>query len=174
MSSNIEVQRICEYCKQEFTAKTTVTRYCSSRCNKAGYKARKRLEKIKLSNEQTNSITQKPIEDLKNKEFLTVTQTSKLLNCSRQNIYKLINSGKLKATNILIKKTIIKRSDIEAMFNKPQQYKTQDCYTINEVVSKYGISNGALYNLIKRNEIPKTVKGKYTYVPKELIKNLLN
>ncbi len=28
MSSNIKLQRICQHCGNEFTAKTTVTQYC--------------------------------------------------------------------------------------------------------------------------------------------------
>lgn len=41
-------------------------------------------------------MRQKPIEDLKAREFLAVVQVSKLI----QNVYKLINTGKLKATII--------------------------------------------------------------------------
>ena len=46
MSSKIEVQRICQYCEQEFTARTTVTKYCSHKCGQRAYKARKRAETI--------------------------------------------------------------------------------------------------------------------------------
>jgi len=116
MSSNIRVKKYCQYCKREFIAKTTVTKYCSSVCNKKDYKARKRAEKINQSNSINEKINNNPIDNLNNKEFLTVTQVSKLIGCSRQNIYKLINSNKLKATNILIKKTIIKRSDLNKLF----------------------------------------------------------
>ena len=38
MSSNIFVQRICEECGNEFTARTTVTRFCGDRCAKRAYK----------------------------------------------------------------------------------------------------------------------------------------
>lgn len=117
MSSNIRIQRICEYCKNDFIAKTTVTKYCSSTCSKRSYKARKRAEKIHQSITETKQIKNQPIEELKGREFLTVTQVSKLIGCSRQNIYKLINSNKLKATNILEKKTIIKRSDLDKLFD---------------------------------------------------------
>jgi len=117
MSSNIQVKRICQHCNNEFTARTTVTKYCGDTCAKRAYKARLKVSKIETSNEQTQRIKNQPIEDLKAKEFLTVTQVSKLIGCSRQNVYKLINTGKLRATNILLKKTIVKRSDLDKLFS---------------------------------------------------------
>lgn len=189
MSSNIQVQRICQHCGTEFTARTTVTKYCSHRCGSLANKAKKRAEKVQKSNTETKQIKTKPIEELKAKEFLTVSDVSKLVGCSRQNVYKLINTGKLKATNILEKKTIVRRCDLDKLFKEvpeietiPEQQKQElndwkqagtfditDCYTINEVLEKYSISETALQNLIKRESIPTIKKGWYTYVPKPII-----
>lgn len=116
MSSNIEVQRICQHCGKDFTAKTTVTKFCGDDCAKRAYKERVKVAKIEASNLETQRIKNKPVEELKGKEFLTVRQVSKIIGCSRQNVYKLINTGKLRATNILLKKTIVKRSEIDKMF----------------------------------------------------------
>lgn len=194
MSSNIKVQRICQYCNTEFTARTTVTKYCSHKCASAANKAFKRAEKMQNSNAQTKKIKTKSIDELKAKEFLTVSEVSKLISCSRQNVYKLINTGKLKATNILIKKTIIKRCDLDKLFKSvteteiiPKQqindlnewkqagaFEITDCYTISEVLEKFNISEVTLQNLIKRESVPKIKKGWYTYVPKLIIDNLLN
>lgn len=49
----------------------------------------------------------------------------------------------------------------------------QNVYNLTEVQSKYGISETALQNLIKRYEIPKLKKGWYSYVPKTFIDKLL-
>ncbi len=194
MSSNIQVQRICGYCGKEFTARTTVTKYCSLRCSSMAYKARKRTERVQKSNLETIKIKSKTIEELKAKEFLTVSDVSKLIGCSRQNVYKLINTGKLKATNILKKKTIVRRCDLDKLFKEvpetetiPEQQKQElsdwkqagayditNCYTINEVLEKYSISETALQNLIKRESIPKIKKGWYAYVPKPIIDKYLS
>jgi excisionase family DNA binding protein len=197
MSSNIQVQRICQHCGNEFTARTTTTLYCSHRCNSAAYKAKIRTGKVEVSNKETQRIKSQPIEELKAKEFLTVTQVSKLIGCSRQNVYKLINSGKLRATNILEKKTIVKRSDLDKLFKEPTSkpkpegipemqiqelnewkqagaFNISDCYTLTEVQSKYGISETAVQNLIKRNSIPKIKKGWFAFVPKTVIDKLLS
>lgn len=116
MSSNIKIQRICQFCGNEFTARTTVTQYCSDVCAKRAYKARTKATKIEKSNSETRQIKTKPIEELKAKEFLNIRQTSLLIGCSRQTIYTLINTGKLKAVNIKIKKTIVSRSEINKLF----------------------------------------------------------
>ena len=195
MSSNIQVQRICGYCGKEFTARTTVTKYCSLRCSSMAYKARKRTERVQKSNLETIKIKSKTIEELKAKEFLTVSDVSKLIGCSRQNVYKLINTGKLKATNILKKKTIVRRCDLDKLFSEPDYsnfiglekqvkemydwkqagaYDITNCYTINEVLEKYSISETALQNLIKRESIPKIKKGWYAYVPKPIIDKYLS
>ena len=180
MSSNIEIERICQHCNKDFIAKTTVTRYCSDDCAKRAYKVRKRDEKISIAKSETESIRRKPIEDLKYREFLTVIQASKLLGCSKQNVYKLINSGKLEATNIMIKKTLIKRSEIDKLFepkNKNEiknikQLDNGDCYTISEVQHKYKVSPTALQNIISRNKIQKMQKGKFVYVSKKTIDDI--
>ncbi len=195
MSSNIQVQRICQHCGTEFTARTTVTKYCSHRCGSLANKAKKRAEKVQKSNTETKQIKTKPIEELKAKEFLTVSDVSKLVGCSRQNVYKLINTGKLKATNILEKKTIVRRCDLDKLFSEPDYsnfiglekqvkemydwkqagaFDITDCYTINEVLEKYSISETALQNLIKRESIPKIKKGWYAYVPKPIIDKYLS
>jgi len=204
MSSNIQIKRICQYCGKEFTAKTTTTAYCSHRCNSLAYKEKIRADKIKQSNNETSQIRvskdirpvkTKSIAELKEKEFLTVKEVSMIINCSRQNVYKLIKSGKLKATNLLIKKTIVKRSDIDKLFSNnsnvsdieliPKQqkidlqkwaqagfFKITDCYTLTEIKNKYGISESAIYSIIRRENIPTIKKGWFVYVPKNSIDDI--
>ena len=186
MSTNIRVQRICQFCGKEFTARTTVTQYCSENCAKRGFKARQRATKIETSNKETQVIKSKPIEELKAQEFLSVRNVAKLIGSSRQTVYNLINTGKLKAVNILKKKTIIRRCDLDKLFEQPeplikqnennierQQYEIAECYTLIEVQKKYGISEKALHDLIKRNGIPKIKKGWFAYVPKKIIDKIL-
>ena len=53
MSSNIKVERICEWCGKTFIAQTTVTRFCSKRCSERSYKERFRQKKMSVSNQET-------------------------------------------------------------------------------------------------------------------------
>ena len=116
MSSNIQVQRICQYCGNEFTARTTVTRYCSNVCNKRAYKEKLKAAKVENSNKETQRIKNQPIENLKAKEFLTVREVASLLNCSIRSAYYYIGNGTIKAVNLGQRVTRIKRSDIDKIF----------------------------------------------------------
>lgn len=117
MSSNIKVQRICLYCENEFTARTTRTKYCSHKCNSRHYKAKTKQSKIQESNKETLSKTLFPIEQVKAKEFLTVKDVATLLNSSTRTVYRLIGQGEIKAVKLSERKTLIKRSDLDSLFN---------------------------------------------------------
>jgi excisionase family DNA binding protein len=116
MSSKIEVQRICQHCGNEFTARTTVTRFCSHRCASAAHKQKVRAGKVEESNKQTQQVKTRPIEELKAKEFLTVREVARLLNCSVRSAYYYIESGTIKAVNLGQRITRVKRSEIDKLF----------------------------------------------------------
>jgi excisionase family DNA binding protein len=192
MSSNLKVQRICQHCGKEFTARTTVTRYCSDNCAKRAYKARQRASKVEASNIETNVIKAKPIEEIKVKEFLTVRDVATLLNSSNRTVYRLIEQGNIKAVNISQRKTLMRRSEIDKLFKQsapplpePEQTELQEqintdlsdisnCYNFDEIQSKYGISETELQQLIQENKIPKVKLGWYAYVSKTEIDKLFN
>jgi excisionase family DNA binding protein len=182
MSSNISISRICKHCGKEFIAKTTVTQYCSDNCAKRAYKARLKAGKIGASNKETQSIKQKPIEEIKAKEFLTVPDLAKLLNSSRRTVYYLIQRGIIKAVNLSERKTLIKRSEIDKLFELPKsvieelkqpvEFVESNCYNVADVRKKYSISQTAFRNLITKHNIPTFYKGWFAYVPKSDIDKL--
>ncbi|MDX2190508.1 MAG: helix-turn-helix domain-containing protein [Bacteroidota bacterium] len=116
MSSNIKLQRICQHCSNEFTARTTVTRYCSHKCASAAYKLLIRKGKVEQTNKETFQIKVKPIEELKAKEYLTVKEVAQLLNCSIRSAYYYVNNGTIKAVNLGQRVTRVKRSNIDKLF----------------------------------------------------------
>jgi excisionase family DNA binding protein len=117
MSSNISIKRICQYCKTEFIARTTVTKYCSHKCNSRHYKAKQKEQKIKKSNTETVKIKTLPMELVKAKEFLTVKEVSQLLNCSVRTVYNYIDNGNISAVNLGQRLTRVKRSEIDKLFS---------------------------------------------------------
>lgn len=116
MSTNIQVQRICQHCGSEFTARTTKTLYCSHKCNSADYKAKVRAAKVEASNQETLQIRTRPIEELKAKEFLTVKEVAILLNCSLRTVYYSIEAGNIKAVNLGQRITRVQRSQLDKLF----------------------------------------------------------
>lgn len=182
MSSKIRVNRVCLHCGSDFIAKTTTTQYCSHKCSRAAYKAKIRGKKVSNSNTETQIRKIAPIEQIKAKEFLTVKDVASLLNCSKRTAYRLITTGTIPAINLGQRKTIVRKSDIDKLFDPPEaekaiakekEYQLSECYSLSEVESMYGLRDRVVYEIIKRNSIPKIKKGWHTYVPKELITNIL-
>jgi len=180
MSSNFTVQRRCEHCNKRFNAKTTVTRFCSKLCNKRQLKAKERNEKIGAEKQQSIILSAQVVESVQSNEFLDTRKAALLLGVSRNLIYHLINTGKLNAYNLSIRRTIILKRDIDSLFEtrclqvRPKEEsrkmpKIEDCYYMGELQEKFKISEGALYHLIKRNNIAKFKVGKFTYVSKKSI-----
>ncbi len=116
MSSNIRVQRICEFCNEEFTAKTTVTKYCGDDCAKKAYKARHRSIKMEESDLHTFKRKVQPLIELQAKEFLTPKEAAILLSCSVRSVYYYIEHGIIKAGNPSRRMTRIRRSEINHLF----------------------------------------------------------
>jgi predicted DNA-binding transcriptional regulator AlpA len=185
MSSNFTIQRKCVHCKQIFNAKTTVTRFCGKLCNKRFNAAKQRNEKIEAENLQSILLSAQAMHPLKDIEFLDTQKAALLLGVSRNFIYHLINTGKLVAYNLSVRRTIILKRDIEQLFQsrtlmapipKKQVSKMpamDDCYNMSELHEKFKISDAAIYNLIKRNNIEKFQAGRFTYVSKKNIDSIL-
>jgi len=179
MSSNIELLRICKHCSIEFTAKTTVTKYCSLKCNQRAYKKKKREEKIQFSNTEMSFIKTQPIEELKVKPFLSITEACTLLGVSRRTIYRMIDRKELIVAKVGTR-TIIRRADIDELFGKPipirvrkESQPVTEFYTVKEVENKYSIKYGRLNTIIKQNKIPKTIhNGKLNVSKRHLDKYL--
>lgn len=181
MSSNIFITKICENCNKPFTARTTKTKFCSQTCASKAFKIRQRQIKVQKTNDETFLKINKIKEPIKDKEFLSVKEAAILLNMSSKTIYRLIERNELNSFNFSDRKTTIRRKDIDFYFdanfkilekNKPKfenDYNFDNSYTIQQIQEKFKISNGALYNLILRNKIPKMKHGKYTLVKKEHI-----
>ena len=94
MKSRIEIKRICAWCGKEFIAYKTTTNCCSHKCGNALYKKRKRDAAIIANNNLTEKIvTEKPIEKIKDKPFLTITETAIYLGVTRPTIYGYLNEA---------------------------------------------------------------------------------
>ena len=185
MSSNISITRVCQHCKNEFTARTTKTQYCSLSCSSKAYKFRTRKNKIETSNTETFLKVNKLKEPIKDKDFLSVKEASILLSMSPKTIYRLIKQNEINAFNFSERKTIIRRKDIDFYFDANLKileknkldivadYNFDNCYTIQQIQEKFKISSGALYNIILKFKIQKKKYGKYTLVKKEHIDKIL-
>ena len=177
-TSSIRITKICQWCGVEFEAQKVSTKYCSHRCVNLAYKQAVRDKRVKQVEAETLSVKlEKPIENVKDKEYLSFSQAGKLLGVSRQAVYNMVKAGNLKASKISSRLSFIKRVDIEAMLeSKP--YKTlhpkdtipiTDFYTTAEIKEKYNIQESWLYKIAKEHNIPRTFNRGKTYWSKKHI-----
>lgn len=115
MSSNIRVQKICQYCEQSFVARTTVTQYCSDSCSKKAYKERNRQKKIQESFEETVKKRTELFKQISQKEFLNVSEACTIFGISRTTLWRLTRKGKLRKADIG-KRAIYLKKDLYNLF----------------------------------------------------------
>lgn len=177
-TSSIRIIKICQWCGVEFEAQKVSTKYCSHRCANLAYKQALRDKRVKQAEAETLSIKlEKPIENVKDKEYLSFAQAGKLLGLSRQAVYNMVKAGNLKASKISSRLSFIRRVDIDAMLeNRP--YKTlhpkdtvpiTDFYTTAEIKEKFGVKESWIYEIAKEHNIPRTFNRGRTYWSKKHI-----
>ena len=122
--------------------------------------------------------------EIQHQEYLTFSKAATLMGCSRQYIYKLVATGKLKASRISNRMAIIRRADIERMLEgnpyhrilpgstpapkksvsssqspkreirEKENDEVLDFYSGEEVMTIYKVKQSWLYTSAKRNRIP--------------------
>ena len=97
----MEIQKRCKYCGRSFIAHKMTTIYCSPSCNNKDYKRAIRQKQIAEYMEEEKQKTPK-VDILGGKEFLTPTEGALLLGG----------------------KTIVRRKDIERLFDNPPTYQS--------------------------------------------------
>ena len=175
MSSNIEIKKKCKWCGQIFIARKTSTTYCSHKCNNAAYKERIRKERIAAYQKEFMVSTEDaPIED---KEFYTPPEAVRLLGISRASIYRYMADNIIKVVQFK-GKTLIRRKDIELLFENAVEYKKRvplekapitDFYTTAEVKEKFNVAESWVFAIAKKNNIPRTFNRGKTYWSKKHI-----
>ena len=171
-TSKFRVLRTCEFCGKEFYAQKVSTRYCSKRCNELAYKQRRRQRQI---TEAEARVLQKPIEEVGNKEFLSLQDASVLFGITKRSVYNLIYNGVLQAFKFSSRMTFVRKADIERMFEghiytkkvKPERKPITEFYTTKEIQEKFGVSEAWVFKLAKEKKIPKVLHHGKTYWSKQ-------
>lgn len=174
--SKIKIRKVCEWCGAEFFAQKVTTKCCSHKCNSRAYKAAERDKRIQKAEANTEEIViNKPLKSVKDKEFLSFAEAGILLGISRQAVYKMVDSGHLKAAKISSRLSFIRRSDVEAMLDaKPydkrvskQKSPITEFYTTAEIKEKYSVAESWIFVVAKKQNIPRTLNRGKTYWSKK-------
>ena len=172
----MEVQRKCQWCGKPFIAHTMVTRFCSKSCTEKAYKDRKRKQKLQEYEARQSEQPMQEVGIVGGKPFLSPAEAATLLGISRATIYRHMAAGIIRALQ-LRGRTIIRKSDIEKMFDNAPDYKKRSYgrkqtvlyYTTNEILGKYQIQKKTLYRRCKLYNIPKVEEGSRVFYNRTLI-----
>lgn len=161
----------CENCGKVFAVRSGNQRYCCEACAEQAKQNRK-----KRRNDFINAV--EPLIDLQNQEYLSFSKAALLMGCTRQYIYKLVGQGRLKASRLSCRMSLIRRADIESLLasspyervlpvartaksgSNSTKRKTPEAdsypmeyYTGEEVMAAFKIGQGWLYTCAKRYRI---------------------
>lgn len=167
----MRTQRKCENCGKVFAVRSGNQRYCCETCAEQVKQNRK-----KRRNDFINAV--EPLIDLQNQEYLSFSKAALLMGCTRQYIYKLVGQGRLRASRLSSRMSLIRRADIESLLvsspyervmpvvrlvkNNPNSTKIKtpepdngpmEYYTGEEVMENFKIGQGWLYTCTKRYRI---------------------
>ena len=102
--------RKCAYCGKVFTTNSGMQKFCSEECAEKVKESKKKRQRDFLRSVE-------PVMELQQQEYLTFSKAAILLGCSRQYVYKLVEQGKLPASRLSSRMALVRRSDIERMFD---------------------------------------------------------
>ena len=171
----MEYKKRCQWCGKPFIAHKMTTLYCSKICIERAYKAKEKQKKVDAVEAEQSS--QLPIvESVGNKPFLTPSEAAILLGLSKATLYRYLAQGLLKALQTPAR-TIIRRSDIERMFDTCHEYKKRsyhinkvsDTMTMKEIMEKYNITKKCAMRRIDKFQIPKIYEGRNVFYSKASI-----
>lgn len=179
MRAKEPIKKICEYCGCEFEAYTQIARYCSHDCNRKAYREIKRKEVISLTASMAfQTKRERERVDLSEREYLSISEAAMLLGWCKQTVYNYCHKGIIPAKRLSKRTTIIRKKDIEALFDVIEPYEVlttgkrkhiDEWYTIDEVTEKYGLLRHRIRKIINAENIPTKKAGTRTLIAKSKI-----
>ena len=139
------------------------------------YKEKTRQKRVSEFQTMVNHQIEK--EDCIDKDFFTPSEAAKYIGISRATFYRYLETNLIKSVQ-LKRKTIIRKRDIEALFDNASPYKKHlpkskqsitDFYTTAEVKEKFNVAESWVFAIAKKNNIPRTFNRGKTYWSKKHI-----
>lgn len=179
----MEIVKKCEWCHKTFIGQMVTARFCSSKCCDQAYRYKRKVQSGKYASvggDTEMSTLPRRVDErklrreyLKDKQFLSPTEAAKLLGVSRSTIYNYLGLQILKAKQFR-GKTIIRRSDIDKLFDEAPSYKKRGTnhkgkdtlngyYSLKEMMEKFKISKRTVYRRCEQYDIPTIVVGRRTF-----------
>lgn len=170
----MEYKKRCQWCGVPFIAHKLTTLYCCKACWDKAYEAKRRQNKREAQRLEVESA-RPVVESIGTKEFLNPTEAARLLGVSRASIYRYMEQGVIKVLRTPAR-TIVRRSDIEALFDNPPAYIKRnnnklnmlgETYSMLDITKKYNISKRVAESRIRKFDILKIMRGRNIFYRRE-------
>lgn len=170
----MEYKKRCQWCGVPFIAHKLTTLYCCKACWDKAYEAKRRQSKREAQRLEVESA-RPVVESIGTKEFLNPTEAARLLGVSRASMYRYMEQGVIKVLRTPAR-TIVRRSDIEALFDNPPAYIKRnnnklnmlgETYSMLDITKKYNISKRVAESRIRKFDILKIMRGRNIFYRRE-------
>ena len=170
----MEYKKRCQWCGVPFIAHKLTTLYCCKACWDKAYEAKRRQNKRDAQRLEVESA-RPVVESIGTKEFLNPTEAARLLGVSRASMYRYMEQGVIKVLRTPAR-TIVRRSDIEALFDNPPAYIKRnnnklnmlgETYSMLDITKKYNISKRVAESRIRKFDILKIMRGRNIFYRRE-------
>lgn len=170
------IKKLCDYCGKEFSASRQDVRYCSHGCNSKAYRETKRKEVVALTETLVSKKQiEKAVVTLSDREYLSISEAAALTGVSRWTIYRNVVSGIIPAKRISQRTTLIRKKDIESLFDEVEPYEVlqtgerkpiDEWYTLDEITERYGLLRHRIRKIINAEGITTKKDGTRTLIAK--------
>ena len=171
-------RKICQQCGREFLAYQSRTACCSDRCAKLLLKHQNRDERLKKTSIEVREIQRLALLD---KNFLTISDAAKLLQLSRNTLYKIIEMHSIQLHRFTDRTIRISRTDLEkvghsnaSLVNTTIAIKEDiltNWMTREQVLEEFEVKYVTFYaNIKKHNPKVKMIHGKAFYDKQDMEK----
>ena len=116
--------------------------------------------------------------DLSGQDYISISEAAVLMGVSRWTIYRNVVKGIIPAKRLSQRTTLIRKRDIEALFDEVEPYEVlttgerkpiDEWYTIDEVTERYGLLRHRIRKIINAENIPTKKAGTRTLIAKNRI-----
>ncbi len=174
-------RKICAQCGKEFLAYTSTTACCSDRCAKLLDKHRKRDERLHHTTIEVRETQRLALLD---KNYLTLSDAARLMQISRNTLYKIIRAYNIPLMRYTGRTVRISREDLEKAGLANVNLITATTATTDEILSswmtreqvmeKYQVTHSWFYSTIKKHKPTVKVIGCKAFYDKDEMERIFS
>ena len=180
MYSQNTYRKTCEQCGCEFTSQKSTAHYCSSRCANIARRHRRRDERLKGT---ALEVRERERLALLDKDYLTLSDAARMLQMSRNTLYKIVKEHGIKLQRFTVRTVRIAREDLDRIAAEcrqdsinsalpPQEEDLGRWMTREQVMEKYDVTYSWFYSVLKKRGVKTRMIGSLGFYDRDTMHRL--